>query len=581
MIRVSDHIEKLLREAITAAQEAGDLNPFDPPPALPVTRPRNPEHGDYATPAAMQLAKHARSAPPKIAAAIADHLPESEVIGAVEVAGGFINFRLSEDWLRAQVDAILRDGGTYANTIEFTGQTAQVECVSANPTGPIHLGRIRGGIMGDVFARLLHTRGYDVELEYYYNNGGKQMDLLAESIRARYLEKLGKEAQFPAKGYKGDYIYDLAQALIDDHGEALGESDDLEVFRAFGEQAISAEQARSLARVNITFDSYFNENTLYGEPVEAVLEALDERGLTYKAVEPRRADEEEASPRSGENSGEATCLKMMDLREDATQDVVIVRSDGSPTYRLPDVAYHVDKFERGYELMVNVLGADHIEEAKDVKATMGALGYDANKLQHIIHQFVHVIKDGEQISGSTRAGDFFALDDLVDMVAEETSEAFAVDVVRYFILARGPNTHLNFDVDLALSQSNENPVFYIQNAHVRCAGIARQAEEAGLDADKGDVNLLTDEAELRLVRKMVEMPEVIYLATEELEPHRIAYWAHEELAATFHPIYDEVRAIHGEVAEDKTLARLKLYAAARVIFARVLELMGMTAPERM
>ncbi|MGF1506518.1 MAG: DALR anticodon-binding domain-containing protein, partial [Anaerolineae bacterium] len=240
-----------------------------------------------------------------------------------------------------------------------------------------------------------------------------------------------------------------------------------------------------------------------------------------------------------------------------------------------------DKFERGFDLMLNVLGADLIEEAKDVKASMGALGYDQERLQHVIHQFLKVVQGGEVIRGSTRSGEYLALDDLLDMLLEHTTESFAVDVVRYFTLAHNPNTHMTIDVDAATQQTNENPVFYIQNAHVRCAGIAREAADRGLDHSAGDVALLTDPQELRLIRKLVELPEIIQLAADELEPHRLAYWAQEDLAATFHPVYDEVRAIHTEVPEALTKARLKLYAAAQVVLRRVLDLMGMSAPERM
>ncbi len=576
MIRIPHDLAQRIEQAIRDAQAAAALPAFDVPP-ITVTRPRNPKHGDYATPAAMQIARLARMNSDEIAGVIVAHLPSTEYLGSVEQAGGFINFRLADAWLRKQVDAILEADDSYAQMEDFAGKRAQVECVSANPTGPITVGRVRGGVMGDTLARLLRAMGYSVEMEYYFNNAGRQMRILGESLRARYRERLGLDYEFPPDGYQGAYLYDMADQLIAERGDSLRDAG-WEPFKEYAEERIFEMIRASLKRINIEFDSFFNENWLYESgAVQKTLEALRAKGLVYEALAPER-DEDVDEPDSNEDEDvvtadkPATWVRMRQLR-DVKKDKALVKSNGEPTYRLPDVAYHINKLERGFDLLVNILGADHIEEAKDVKAMVAALGYDASKIHVPLHQFVTISEGGETKRMSTRRGEFVTLDELVDDVGP--------DAVRYFMLARAPESHMDFDLDLARKQSNENPVFYIQNAHVRCASIARVAEERGVSMEDGDTSLLTDPRELQLIRKLIELPEVIELCVQELAPHKIAFWAHEELARTFHPIYEEIRALHGEVPEDLARARLKLYAAARIVFRRVLYLMGMNAPETM
>lgn len=552
MIRVSRDLAQRIERAIESAQRDGVLPSFDIPPVT-VSRAARPDHGDYATPAAMQLAKLARMKPDRIAEAIISHFPPTDYIREVERVGGFINFRLDEAWTRQQVNVILEKGESFAQMEDFTGKRAQVECVSANPTGPITVGRVRGGVMGDTLARLLRAMGYDVEMEYYFNNAGRQMRVLGESLLARYRERLGLDFDFPDDGYQGDYLYDIGDALIKERGDAL-KDEGWEYFKEYAEAKIFEMIRASLQRVGIHFDSYFNENSLYEDgSVQAVIEALRERGVAY-------------------DKDGAIWFKTTDLGMD--QDKVLVKSTGEPTYRTPDIAYHINKLERGFDLAINILGADHIEEYPDVAAGVRVLGYDNSRIRVIIHQFVTLIEGGEARRMSTRKGEYVTLDELVDDVG--------ADAVRYFILARSPNSEMLFDLDLARKQSNENPVYYIQNAHVRCASIARKAqEEYGLTPEGGDVSLLTDPRELALIRKLIELPEVVELAVQELEPHKIAFWAHEELARLFHPTYEEIRALHSEVPEDLARARLKLFAAARVVLKRVLTLMGMSAPEVM
>jgi arginyl-tRNA synthetase len=553
---IPEELSRLLGQGVQAAQQAGDLPGDLPVETLKVERAK-PEFGDYASPAAMQLAKPAKMAPLKIAEAIAAHLPASELVAEVTVSPpGFVNFKLSPAWLASQVDRILDEGTTFADLDFAQGKRAQVECVSANPTGPITVGRTRGGVIGSTLANLLMGVGYDVEMEYYFNNAGRQMEILGESLRARYLEQLGLPFTFPEDGYQGDYLRDIAARLVEEQGDTLAETEDVTVFKDFAEAVVFESIRASLDKVNIHFDTYFNEDSLYqsGE-VWDVLARLEDVGVVYEAEG-------------------AKWLKTTELRG-LEEDKVIVKSSGEPTYRLPDIAYHMDKIDRGFDQLVNILGTDHIEEYPDVAEGVRALGYDADKIHVVIHQFVTIKEGGEIKRMSTRKGEFVTLDELVDDVGP--------DVVRYFILARSPDAHMDFDLDLARQQSNENPVYYIQNAHVRCAGIARQAAERGVSMEGGDVSLLTGERELALIRKMLELPEVIQTCIERFEPHHIAFYAHD-FARLFHPTYDELRALSSDVSPvspEVSQARLKLYAAVKIAFARCLELMGMSAPETM
>jgi arginyl-tRNA synthetase len=575
VIRVPQDLARHTEAAIRAAQDAGSLPPFEVP-AVPVIRPRNPEHGDYATPVAMQLARLAHMAPDQIAGAVVEHFPDVDYVGEITQAGGFINFRLADAWLQAQVDAIIELGDDYARFDDYAGKRAQVECVSANPTGPITVGRVRGGVMGDTLARLLSAVGYDVEMEYYFNNAGRQMRILGESLQARYRERLGLDHDFPEGGYQGDYLYDIADRLIAERGNALKDAG-WEAFKDYAEEQIFEMIRASLRRINITFDNFFNENSLYEDgSVWETLEQLRALGLVYEAPAPEQDEDADARPDLDEADvaagGDATWIRMRKLR-DISKDVALVKSSGEPTYRLPDTAYHINKLERGFDLLINILGADHIEEAKDVRAMVAALGYDADKIHVPLHQFVTLTEGGETVRMSTRRGEFVTLDELVDDVG--------ADAVRYFMLARSPDSHMDFDLELARKQSSENPVYYVQNAHVRCASIARTAEERGVSPEGGDVSLLTEPRALELIRKLIELPEIIDLAVEELAAHRIAFWAHEELARVFHPTYEEIRALHDDVPEAAAKARLRLYAAAQIVIRRTLELMGMSAPEQM
>jgi arginyl-tRNA synthetase len=550
---IRDQIATLIAAGLRAAQGAGALPAFDLLPVA-VERSRQAGHGDYGSPVCLRLAKEARMSPREIAARVVEHLPSAPFVGKVEVAGaGYINVTLASAWLAEQIEAILEAGESFGNLDVGRGQKAQVEFVSANPTGPLTVGRSRGAPLGDTLANLLTAAGYRVEREYYFNNAGRQMEILGNSIRLRYLGLLGQQVEFPDDHYQGDYIQDIAAALQAEHGNALVDAD-VSVFRERGETQIFAGIRATLARLGIVFDNYFNENSLYeGGQVWGVLERLRERGYVY------------------EQEG-ATWFRTADL--DGKKDRVLVKSTGEPTYRLPDIAYHIEKIRRGYDLMVTILGADHVEEYPDVLAGLQALGYCTDNVRVVFHQFVTLVRGGEQARMSTRRGLFVTLDELIDEVG--------ADAVRYFMLARSPDSHMEFDLDLAVEQSERNPVYYVQYAHARIASILRHAAEMGWELESpGDVALLTHESELALIRKMLELPEVIVQAVAQLTPHYLPFYA-QELAAVFHAFYRDCRVVSSDPADaDLTRARLRLVRAVRFVLARVLRLMGMTAPERM
>ncbi len=556
-------------QAIQAAQSAGDLPAFDLP-EIEICPPKRAEQGDYAAAIAMQLAKPAKLNPFHIATQIANHYVKPEFVGAVEVVHpGFINFRLDADWLRQQTDAIIAEGERLSQLDLGVGKQAQVEFVSANPTGPLTVGRSRGGVIGDTMARLLAAAGYAVEREYYFNNAGAQMRNLGNSLRLRYLEALGRPVEFPTDGkfYQGDYLIDFAQELVAEHGDSWADSD-WTPFKDFAEAKMFDWIKASLARVQIRHDQFFNENSLYESgAIWKVLEELQERGHIYRANVPEAATPEEREELG--DKGEALWFRSTAFGD--SKDRVMVKSNGEPTYTLPDIAYHINKLDRGFDLAVNVLGADHAAQYKVVQYGLTALGYDASKVHVIINQLVRAIRDGKEVRMSTRRGVYDTLDDLIDQTS--------ADAVRYMLLARSADSQLNFDLDLAVKQSNENPVYYIQYAHVRCAGIFREAAARGIRDEGADLSLLGGE-ELAFLRKALELTEVIETAVRQFEPHRIAFYA-LELANVFHPIFDNVRVMHSEVPPEVAKARLRFFRAAQVTFERVLSLMGMSAPDVM
>ena len=573
---LNHELETAIRAALEAAQAAGEIPRFAIP-AIPVSAPKRRGQGDLAYPA-MALARFARMKPLDIARLIVQRLPRLDFVAKSDIAPpGFINFTLSDAFLRQQIQRMSATGPAFFQLDIGAGRSAQVEFVSANPSGPITIGHTRNAVIGDAMARLLDAAGFNVQREYYYNNAGNQMALLGKSLMLRYLQQLGDDIDIPADHYQGDYLVEAAAELAREHGHSLRDRQ-WSYFKDIAEARIFAWIKRSLAAIDIKHDAFFNESSLFeSQRTWQVLDALRQRGHIYESTHWEGAEPAEIADVRAKGYEPATWFRSSAFGDE--KDRVMVKSDGSPTYTLPDIAYHCDKLERGYDIAVIVLGTDHFSQAQVVKYGLRALDLDPAPIHVIFIQMVRAVRwneelgDYEAVKQSKRAGEFDTLDDLVAMTS--------ADAVRYHMLARSPKSQLDFDVDQVVKQSNDNPVYYIQNAYVRCAGIFREAEERGLleDDESADLNLLGDD-ELSFIRKALELGNVIEQAVTQFEPHKIAFFAHE-LAAVFHPIYDSVRVLHSEVPPDVARARLRFYRAARAIFGYLLELMGMSAPERM
>lgn len=545
-------VHSLLSEAFTKAKEGGELKTSDLP-LLVIEVPKDAAHGDLATNLALVLARSEGKPPRKIAESLVAHLPTTDDVEAVTIAGpGFLNFRLSRSYWQKQLAEAIAAGETFGRIVPEKRQRVQVEFVSANPTGPLTVGHGRNAVLGDSIARLLEACGHDVTREYYFNNAGRQMQVLGDSVRARYLETIGRPFEFPKDGYQGDYIRDIAADLAGQHGAALADADH-KPFQQAAERAIFADITATLERMRIRFDVHFNEDSLYRDgSVEKTLADLRAAGVVY-------------------DKDGAQWLKLTDMGFAA--DKVLVKSSGEPAYRLPDIAYHRNKIGRGFDRIVDVLGADHIAEHQEVKAGLRALGLDDTRVHGIIYQFVTLLRGGELVKMSTRRAEYVTLDELVTEVG--------ADVVRFLFLTRKADTHLEFDLDLAKSQSMENPVYYVQYAHARICNIARKAEEDGLAlGGAASLDRLVQDDEIALVRKIAQFPEVVADAGAEVEPHRVTFYL-LELAAAFHGYYN--RKENRVVSEDRalSLARLALVGRVRGVIASGLGLLGVSAPERM
>lgn len=563
-------MEDYLNDCILKALEAMGGAPDGFSPGF--EQPANPDHGDLSCNAAMQLARHFRKSPRMIAEDIAGHLEslpmDASRISAVEVAGpGFLNFRFADAHLSDQLQQIIDAGTSFGKTTTGSGKKALVEFVSANPTGPLTVGHGRNAVLGDTIANLLEWTGFDVDREYYFNDAGRQMRVLGESVRGRYMavvdpdlptKEIGDEGHksvvpepFPEDGYLGGYIEDIARELAQSAGSDLDVDGDVEVFKKAAEKQIFADIEGTLKRLRIHMDSFFNERTLYeSNRVWEIVQAFREKNLAY-------------------DKDGAVWFKTSEFGKE--QDTVLVKSTGEPTYRLPDIGYHADKLDRGYDLCIDVFGADHIATFPDVLDGIRSLGYDADKVDVVIYQFVTLIRGGEPVKMSTRKATYVTLDELMDEVGD--------DVTRYFFLMRSPNTHLEFDLDLAKEASDKNPVFYLQYAHARICSILRKAAETGLDV-KGaaDLSLLEHPAEQALVKVMMDLPDVIDRSAASKEPHRLSNYL-RDVAVAFTQFYGNCRII-GE-ADDLAKARLQLAGAARQVLKNGLSVLGLGAPERM
>ena len=602
-------MEDRLADAVRAAlARFPDLPDGFDPSAVEVEfqTPGNPEHGDLATNVALQLARPLKRAPRQIAEAIAERIETDPAqVEAVEVAGpGFLNVRFASAHLADGLAAILAAGDDWGRTRGHAGETAVVEYVSANPTGPLTVGHGRNAVLGDTLANLLAWTGYKVTREYYFNDGGRQMRVLAQSVRARYEALVRPETpaktlddgtvvpeSFPEDGYLGDYVGEIAQGLADEHGDGLLNAD-LDPFQEAAQTATFREIDATLRRFGIRMDSHFNERSLYDSgAVWDAVERLKEKGLAYEAEGATWFRTGALGKASDAASGTAG------------KDVVLVKSSGEPTYRLPDIAYHLEKLGRGFGLVLDVFGADHIATYPDVVAGVRALAGDeaAQKIDVVVYQFVTLVRGGEPVKMSTRKATYVTLDELMDEVNAVLAEKTAAhaeaaggehwveregpgadagpDVVRFFFLMRSPNTHLEFDLDLATEASDKNPVFYLQYAHARIASIERKAAETGLSGEgNADLSLLTHESEEALVKALLGFPDEVRQSAEARAPHRLTVYL-RDVATAFNAFYRDCRIV-GE-APDLAAARLALARAARTTLANGLAVLGLSAPDRM
>jgi len=562
---VKSLLRALIGQGIEALRANGTLPADTLPPDFVVERPKTREHGDFATNAAMLLAKAARSNPRAVAQALVAALPPSDDVASVEIAGpGFINFKLAPVAFQREVASVLREGADYGRNLGGNGRNVGVEYVSANPTGPLHVGHGRAGAIGDCIARVLEANGWNAKREFYYNDAGVQIENLARSVQARARGFKPGDEQWPADAYNGEYIADVAKAYllgqtVELEGSQVvgaGDAEDIEAIRRFAVAYLRNEQNQDLAAFGVDFDIYFLESSLYKDgKVAETVDQLVASGHTYE-------------------EGGALWLRSTDFGDD--KDRVMRKSDGTYTYFLPDVAYHLSKWQRGYERAITELGADHHGSLARVRAGLQALGVGIPQgwPEYVLHQMVTVMRGGEEVKLSKRAGSYLTLRDLIDEVGS--------DAVRWFLIARKPDSQLTFDIDLARQQSNDNPVFYVQYAHARVCSLLRQAQEKGLDYDQAQglaaLAQLDDAASLELMNEISRYPEVVEAAGLALEPHLVAQYL-RELAHAFHTWY------HGTpvLVDDAALrnARLALAGAARQTLTNGLGLLGVSAPEKM
>lgn len=552
-----DQVRELLTDALNRAQADGRL-PKVPVDGVTVERPQNAEHGDFASSTPMKLARVMRRDPFGIAEEIASSADTGGILASAEAAKpGFVNLRLNSAWLAQQVDAIRQAGDSFGNLGDGNGSRVQVEFVSVNPTGPLHIGHGRGAVFGSTLANVLAAAGYDVEREYYINDAGNQMDLFSRSVYARYMQASGGEAEMPPDGYQGAYLVDLARQLRDELGDEYVDMARDRAVSEIGEigmrRMIHAIRS-DMERIGVHYDVWFSEKSLFDSGrFRTAMALLDERGLTVE--------------RDG-----ATWFATTKLGDD--RDKVLVKSTGAPTYFASDVAYHYDKFLiRGFDRVINVWGADHQGQVPFMEQLADTLGVRRERLVLLIYQLVTLKRAGEAVRFSKRTGDIVTLRELVEEVG--------ADACRFFFLQRAPESQMEFDIELAKEQSDKNPVYYIQYAHARIASILRLGEERGIDYADADVSLLVHGAELSLVRRMLQLPEIVSVMAKSLEPHHLTYYS-MELATEFHNFYHRCRVVSDDPHDAEiTKARLKLVESARTVLARCLALMGMTAPDAM
>ncbi len=554
---IENQIKKVLEQAAIEAQEAGALT-FAALPDYVLEVPREKVHGDFAANIAMLLAKEAKMAPRKIAEIIVQHIHTQHTwIDKIEIAGpGFINFYLNHTWLYEVLPLVIEQGDYYGRSEFGAGKKVQVEFVSANPTGVLHMGNARGAALGDSLAGVLEAAGFDVSREFYINDAGNQIEKFGQSLEARYLQLLGHEVPFPEDGYHGQDIIDTMQTLIDEKGDKYLTMDEAlrrELLVKYALEVKIDNIRKTLEEFGVYYDVWFSEQTLHdsGE-VAKTIATLKNDGYIY------------------EKEG---ALWFQTTKFGDEKDEVVVRGNGIPTYFAADIAYHKNKFQRGFERVINIWGADHHGHVARMKGAMEALGYDPEQLTVILMQLVRLFRGGEILRMSKRTGTYVTLNELMEEVGR--------DAARYFFVMRSPDSQMDFDLDLAKSQSADNPVFYVQYAHARICSILRQAEEMGYELPQvslEECHVLSHPAEITLIRKIADLPDEIISAAENLAPHRMTTYAHD-LASLFHGFYTNCRVLTDE--PELRHARLLLTKATGICIKNVLHLIGVSAPERM
>ena len=557
-MNIVEQVQSKIKEEIRTAVLKAGLATEEQIPDVILETPKEKAHGDYSTNMAMQLARVAKKAPRMIAESLVENFDRSQAsIEKIELAGpGFINFYMNNDYLTDLIPTILEAEDKYGSTTVGGGQKIQIEFVSANPTGDLHLGHARGAAVGDSLCNILDKAGYDVSREYYINDAGNQINNLALSVEARYFQALGMEKDMPEDGYHGADIVGIGKVLAEEFGDKYVEVPDAERFEFFREYGLKYEMEklkRDLEDFRVGFDVWYSETSLYKNgKIDEALDALRESGYVY------------------EEDG-ATWLRSTDFGDD--KDRVLIKQDGSYTYLTPDIAYHKDKLARGFEKLINIWGADHHGYIPRMKAAIQALGYDREALEVEIIQLVHLYKNGEKMKMSKRTGKAVTMRDLVDEVG--------LDATRYFFAMRSSDTHMDFDLDLAVSESNENPVYYAQYAHARICSILRAGEEQGVTvAADADFSLVaSSEKEIDLLKKLGEFPSAVGEAAVKRVPHRITNYIFE-LASTFHSFYNAEKVLDSEQPE-RTKARLGLVKTVQITLKNAMALIGVSAPEKM
>ncbi len=552
-----DTIQQLVADALETARKENLLQ-LETIPEIQVERPGNSSHGDFATNLPLRLARATRINPLELAQSLSDRISTGEVIDRVEAANpGFINFYLKESWLQQQVEVVRQAGNEFGNTHSGAGRKIMVEFVSVNPTGPVHVGHTRGAVLGSTLANILAAAGYDVTREYYVNDAGNQMQLFYRSVLAAYKITLGQTAEMPDKGYEGEYIFDLAKEIAESEGTKFldrNEEQSLTEIGDIGRTKMVDSIRDDLSGIGVEFDNWFSERTLFqGGEYDTAIELL--------------RDNDYLSEREGAMWFNSTMLG-------DEKDNVVVRSSGEPTYFASDIAYHYNKFvQRGYDLVVDIWGADHQGHVPRMKSAVEALGIERDRLTVLISQMVTLKSEGEVLRVSKRTGNLVTL--------RELAEEVGTDACRFFFLARTPSTQMEFDLELAKKESAENPVYYVQYAHARNSSILSLARERNIDWSQGDVSLLTHPAELELIRAILQFPELVNQMAKDLEPHHLPHYA-TELANSFHNFYENCRVVSSNEEDVAvTAARLKLVESAQIVLHRSLDLMGMSSPERM